>query len=192
MGEDLKPTNQPSSTDNKSGNKFNWRLVLGISVIAALIVAALFYIAYLSFYNRKTTNTTDSGNKVATKSAEKNSTPTSTKKDTETSEKSTTIPQEYKLIITEKDFGQFFAISNGQQVFLRLSNKYSWIESEPKTTGAITLIRVNYENDPGYREWQVNYTTSSTATIESNIQTGTLGTDAEITRFFINLKIQNI
>ncbi|MDP2671779.1 MAG: hypothetical protein Q8P13_04980 [bacterium] len=191
MVENPNSTNQPNTPNNKVSSLSKRKLVWVVSIIALIILAVVLYLTFVSD-NQKTTDTNKADNKTATKSVGKNSTAANTKEDTKTVEEGATTQKEGELIITEKDFGQFFAISNGQQVFLRLSNKYSWSETEPKTTGEITLVPTNYKTDPGFKEWQVNYTTSSTATIESNITTGTLGTDAEITKFFVTLKIQKI
>ena len=195
MVKNLKLISRSSPSVNKGKNQFNWRLVLGISVFAAIIFGLFFYVPYIPLENRKNesrkkTNITESVNKDATKSAEITTNTTNTKENTKTVGDDTPPLQDQKLIITEKDFGQFFAINNGQQIFLRLSNRFAWFEPVPKTTGEISLKNINYAKDPGFREWQVSYTSSSTATIESNITTGTLGTDAEITKFFITLKIQ--
>ncbi len=190
MAKDHKSTKQQVFINNQERNIFNWKLVLGISLFAAIIIGSLFYIIYIPLESRKITNISDSVNKEATKSVEKTTNTTKVKENTKTIGEDTAVQKDQKLIITEKDFGQFFAINNGQQIFLRLSNKFTWFELVPKTTGEISLDKINYVKDPGFREWQVIYKSPSTATIESNITTGTLGTDAEFTKFFVTLKFK--
>ena len=169
-------------------NRFNWKLGLGISAITAIVFIVLYYVAFVSSNSPKITTTTYTEYKEATKSTEKTTETTNTKEISKKVVENTTPPKGQKLIITQKDFGQLITLNKSQEVFLRLSNEYIWLEPKPKTTGEITLVKINYDVDPGFREWQITYTTPSTATIESNITTGTLGTDAEITKFFVTLK----
>ena len=172
-------------------NKINWKIFFGACVIAAIVISSLLYgvLKLAAFNNPKIINTYFQENKETQENIENSSSPANTKGNTKLEKDNIESPQENKLVITEKDFGQYFSINKGQQVFLRLSNDFMWKEAAPKTTGEISLVEVKYDKDPGFREWRVSFTTPSTATIESNITTGTLGTDAEITKFFVTLKI---
>lgn len=133
-------------------------------------------------------NTKEHASKEIQKNTVNNPSPTNIKESPKVVKNDIIAPEENTLIITEKNFGQFYTPTKGQQVFLRLSNDFTWTETEQKTTGEIVLTRVNQNKNTGYREWQLNFPVSSTATIESNISTGTLGTDAEITKFFVTIK----
>lgn len=173
--------------------KLNWKLVCGLCVITAVVVGSLFYRAQVSpeVINQQTNTiepeNIESENKNVPKSPENKPSPY-IKENTKVVKDDTVTPADNALVITEKDFGQYFTPSKGQQVFLRLSNNFSWIESEPKTTGTVMLSRINQDKNQAYREWQLSFPAPSTVTIESNISTGTLGTDAEITRFFVTIK----
>lgn len=179
--------------------KLNLKLVGGLSVVTLIVIVSLVYRTQVSpMVENQQTNTVDTEvenkqtNTIEKEEKEtinpKNSpSPTIVNKSPTIVKEDSVTPDNNTLVITEKDFGQYFTPSKGQQVFLRLSKNFSWIESEPKTTGTVVLARIN-QNNQTYREWQVNFPAPSTATIESNISTGTLGTDAEITRFFVTIK----
>lgn len=68
-------------------------------------------------------------------------------------------------VVTEADAGRTFQLRTGDQVHLRLSNRYLW--TEPAVSGRISLTPVEYFRDPGYREWTIAVAGPGRATITS-------------------------
>jgi hypothetical protein len=70
------------------------------------------------------------------------------------------------LLITELDNGRTLGMSMGAPGFLRLSGGPLW--DEPTVEGtAVELVRVYYEEDPGYEEWAVYALRPGAATIST-------------------------
>lgn len=73
--------------------------------------------------------------------------------------------------LTEADTGRTFALRVGDTVRLRLSGKWRW--STPALDGvtaegpSLGLVPVEYESDPGYREWEIRALRPGTTTVRS-------------------------
>ena len=66
--------------------------------------------------------------------------------------------------ITERDSGKAFTLALGAETSLQLSSDHDW--SEPTVDGqAVELTRVDYFQDPGFREWTVQAVGAGTASI---------------------------
>jgi predicted secreted protein len=78
--------------------------------------------------------------------------------------------------LTEADTGRTLALRIGDTVRLRLSGTWRW--SAPVTDGVTTegpslaLVPVEYESDPGYREWEIRALRPGTTTVRSTGRPG--------------------
>lgn len=70
-------------------------------------------------------------------------------------------------VITQSDSGKTFTMRRTTRASsLRLSNKWIWTQPSVRG-GAVTLTRVNYERDPGFKEWAIRRRAAGTATIKA-------------------------
>ncbi|HXV57217.1 MAG TPA: protease inhibitor I42 family protein [Gaiellaceae bacterium] len=78
--------------------------------------------------------------------------------------------------ITEADSGETVALPLGGETNLRLTSEYVW--EEPVVAGdAVTLTRVDYVQDPGFREWVVTAAAPGEATITAQGEPACVGQD---------------
>jgi hypothetical protein len=85
-------------------------------------------------------------------------------------------PKQAPEAITEADSGGEVALPVGGETNLRLTSEYVW--AEPVVEGAaVTLTRVDYIQDPGFREWVVTAAEAGEATISSTGEPACAGQD---------------
>lgn len=67
-------------------------------------------------------------------------------------------------VITERDSGKTFTIKRTTSAVLRLGRKWVW--TQPKVRGgAVVLVPIDYETDPGFKAWQLTRRAAGTAKI---------------------------
>lgn len=100
-------------------------------------------------------------------------------------------PQQPPEAITEADSGEEIALPVGGETNLRLTSEYVW--DEPVVEGdAVTLTRVDYIQDPGFREWVVTAAAAGEATISALGEPACAGQDGcpdESLRFQVRVTV---
>ncbi len=72
-------------------------------------------------------------------------------------------------VVTEADSGRTIQLAAGEQLRLRLSDRYAW--TEPRASGSsVRLVPVTRGVEPGSREWDVSGAAAGTATVMSSAQ----------------------
>lgn len=85
-------------------------------------------------------------------------------------------PKQPPVAITEADSGEMFALPLGGETNLRLASEYAW--DEPVVAGdAVALTRVDYIQDPGFREWVVTAAVPGEATVTVHGEPACAGQD---------------
>ncbi|MET9517316.1 hypothetical protein [Streptomyces sp. NPDC002994] len=65
-------------------------------------------------------------------------------------------PSASSLVLTEDDSGRTVTLSSGVTARLRLDGRRRWTPPAVEGDGAaVVLVPVDYETDPGFREWEV-------------------------------------
>ncbi|MBT2396209.1 hypothetical protein [Streptomyces sp. ISL-100] len=69
---------------------------------------------------------------------------------------SSPVPSASSLVLTEDDSGRTVTLSSGVTAHLRLDSRRRWTSPAVEGGGAaVVLVPVDYETDPGFREWEV-------------------------------------
>jgi hypothetical protein len=85
-------------------------------------------------------------------------------------------PEQPPVAISEADTGKTVALPLGGETNLRLTSDYAW--EEPVVAGeAVVLTRVDYIQDPGFREWVVTAAAPGEATITAHGEPACAGQD---------------
>lgn len=72
-------------------------------------------------------------------------------------------------VITERDSGKTITLAHTARAVLRLGNRWNW--SAPRVRGgAVVLVAVKYESDPGFKAWDITRRAAGTAKITSSGQ----------------------
>ena len=91
----------------------------------------------------------------------------------------TTTDGPARSVLTEADDGREVRLAVDASVALRLSSRWAW--GELGVAGdAVEAIRVHYESDPGFTEWQLRATCAGRATLTAE---GTKRANGERQRF---------
>jgi predicted secreted protein len=91
------------------------------------------------------------------------------------------VTAERRIVLTDADDGREVRVPVGAAAQLRLTRPWTW--SELRVAGdAIEAVRVRYESDPGFVEWELRARRAGRAVVEAE---GTRdGTDGATTRRF--------
>jgi hypothetical protein len=58
-------------------------------------------------------------------------------------------------VITESAGGKTFTMRRTTQAVLRLGHRWNWTQPRVRGTKAVVLTPVDYESDPGFKEWRI-------------------------------------
>jgi hypothetical protein len=94
-----------------------------------------------------------------------------------------------RLVITESAGGKTFALKRTTRAVLRLGRKWVW--TQPKVHGsAVVLSPVDYESDPGFKEWAITRRSTGTARITASGQPNCNGCTRHARSFSVKLKVR--
>ncbi len=85
-------------------------------------------------------------------------------------------------IVTQAWNGRTVELDRGRMARLRLSEHWRW--TTPRVAGdTVKLVRVDYEVDPGYREWEIRAVARGTSTIRATRMPGAV-------RFVVTIRVR--
>jgi hypothetical protein len=94
-----------------------------------------------------------------------------------------------RLVITQSASGKTITLNRTTRGVLRLSRKWVW--SQPKVHGsAVALSPVDYETDPGFKEWAITRRSAGTVRIVSSGQPNCSGCSRHARSFNVKLKVR--
>lgn len=92
-------------------------------------------------------------------------------------------------VITERHGGKTFTLKRSASSVLRLGNKWNW--PQPKVRGGtVVLYPVNYESDPGFKEWRITRRAAGTAKITAYGRANCDGCTRRARWFSVTLKVR--
>ncbi|MBT2492984.1 hypothetical protein J7E96_31665 [Streptomyces sp. ISL-96] len=86
---------------------------------------------------------------------------------------SSPVPSASSFVLTEDDSGRTVTLSSGVTARLRLDGRRRWTPPAVEGDGAaVVLVPVDYETDPGFREWEVRAVRPGDAVIRTTGRPG--------------------